>query len=320
MIRFLLSRGHGYTIKPVKKSSLASRVRVMNYDRLLRARWLRRATYIFTDLDRLGFWELELAADLFLQLKNAGLNVLNNPALVKTRYPLLRALHNAGLNDFNVYRADEIHSIARYPVFLRKVQGHREPLSDLLATRAELEKAIDAAIARGTPMENLLAVEFAAEPVRPGLFRKLSAFRIGDAIVPHISVHDTAWLVKYGKLGIAGEELYREELTLLQTNPFAAHLKKVFDIAQIEYGRADFGFYQGRIQIYEINTNPTLVAPFQHPSAIREQSLQFVWKKYLEALTAIDTTRGGWPARLADGHLQRHRAWKNLLARSRKVH
>jgi hypothetical protein len=318
MIRFFLTRGHSYTLKKVRRARKAPAVSLMNYDALLRARWLRRATCVFTDVDRLGSWDLELASQAYLQLKLAGVTVLNNPATVKTRYPLLRALHPAGLNDFNAYRVAELDGAVRFPVFLRKIYGHREPLSDLLQTRGLLDQTIAAAVNARTPVENLLIVEFAAEPVREGLYRKLAAFRIGDAIVPHSSVHDTHWLVKYGKLGIAGEELYREELESLQTNPFAEHLKKVFDLANIEYGRADFGFYRGRIQIYEINTNPYVAPGEPHPSPVREQSVCVGWEKYLSALRAIDSG-GGWPVRLANGKLQRHRPWKNLLTRTRKV-
>lgn len=318
MICFLVTRGHGYTLAPVRKSRHAPPIRLMNYDALIRARWARRAAYVFTDLDRLGYWDLEHAAHLYLQMKQAGLTVWNNPARFKTRYALLRALHAAGLNDFTAWRVDELAGIARYPVFLRKTHGHREPLSDLLHSRADLDKAVHAAIHSGTPAENLLAVEFAAEPVRPGLYRKLAAFRIGDDIVPHICVHDTSWLVKYGKLGIATEELYRDELNILQTNPFADHLREVFDVAGVEYGRADFGIFRGRVQVYEINTNPALYAPAQHPSPVRVESLKVAWEKYLGALRAIDAP-SGWPVRLGNGKLQRLRPWKNLLARTRKV-
>ena len=318
MIYFLHTRGHAYTVQPVQKSPLAPAVRLMNYDALLRAHWLGRGTYVFTDLDRLGSWELELVAELYLQMKSAGLTVWNNPARVKARFPLLRALHTAGLNDFNAYRADETGNVARFPVFLRKIYGHREPVSGLIQTREELKISLDAAVAAGTPEENLLIIEFAGEPVRPGLYRKLSAFCIGSVIVPHISVHDGHWLVKYGTVGIAGDELYREELALLRTNPFVTHLRKVFDLAQIEYGRVDFGFYRGRLQVYEINTNPALEAPLSHPSPVRMESMKLAWEQYLEALRAIDTA-GSWPVRLGDGKLKKHRRWKNLFVRSRKV-
>jgi len=318
MIRFLQTRGHSYTVKAVKSAKNAPAVSVLNYDALIRARGLRRGTCIFTDLDRLGFWDLEHASHLYLQMKSAGLRVLNNPATVRSRYPLLRALRAAGLNDFNAYRADEIDSIERYPVFLRKIHGHREPLSDLLQTKVELQSAIDSATARGTPRENLLVIEFAAEPVRPGVYRKLSAFRIGDAIVPHLSVHDTVWLVKYGRKFDNIEDLYQEENSMLRTNPHAEHLKKVFDVAGIEYGRADFGIYRGRIQVYEINTNPHVGTACEHPSATRVANMNLSWENYLAGLRAIDS-EGGAPVRLGNGALQKYRPWKNLLARTRKV-
>ena len=196
MIRFLQSRGHAYTVRSVKNAPGASSVSVVNYDALIRANCLRRATYVFTDLDRLSFWDLEHASHCYLEMKRAGLRALNNPANFRPRYSLLRALRAAGLNDFNAYRPDEIDAIEHYPVFVRKIHGHREPLSELLQTREELLRAIDTAVAAGTPRENLLVIEYAAEPVKPGVFRKLAAFRIGDAIIPHISVHDTVWLVK----------------------------------------------------------------------------------------------------------------------------
>jgi hypothetical protein len=318
MIRFLHTRGHSYTVRNIKTASDAPSIKCVNYDALIRARMLRGGTYIFTDIDRLSFWDLEHVSHLYLQMQKAGLRVLNNPATVRTRYPLLRALRAAGLNDFNAYRVDELESIERYPVFVRKIHGHREPLSDLLENRGDLQKAIDSAMAAGTPRENLLITEFAAEPLRPGLFRKLSAFRIGEAIVPHISVHDTVWLVKYGRSFDNIEDLYQEEFALLQTNPYAEHLKKVFDIAGIDYGRADFGILRGRIQVYEINTNPQVAPPCKHPSQTRVKNMDLSWKTYLAALRGIDSSGGGRVC-VGNGNLQKYRPWKNLFARTRKV-
>jgi hypothetical protein len=318
MIQFYLTRGHDYTLKKVRRSTLAPAIGLMNYDRLFRSRWIKRATLVFADLDRLGYWDLELAADLYLQMKNAGLLVLNNPARFKNRYSLLRALHTAGLNDFNAYRPQEINSVKRFPVFLRRIQGHGAPLSDLLETREAAANAIDVAISAGTPEENLVLIELAAEPVRPGLYRKLAAFRMGNAIVPHLSVHDTVWLVKYGRTFNNIDELYREEHTMLEQNPFAGHFQKVFDVAGIEYGRADFGFFEGRLQVFEINTNPSLAPAEPHPSTTRVASMKLSWEKYLAALRALDSP-GGPAVRLADGKLQRRRPWTNLWVRTRKV-
>jgi hypothetical protein len=320
MIHFLFSRGHDFELKDAKKTPHARAIRMMDYDALFKKSRLPFSTYVFTDMERLGYWDLELAGQLCVQLKNAGLKVLNDPARVKNRYALLKALHAAGLNDFDAYRAEEIPTSVRFPVFLRKLQGHSLPLSELLPAREDLDKAVEATIARGIPVENQIVVEFAGEPVAGGLYRKLAAFRIGEKIVPAICVHDTGWHVKTGKKGIAGEKLYREELEIIQTNPYAGHMRKVFDIAQIQFGRADFGFYRGRIQIFEINTNPHLKAFAPHPSPFREQSMRIAWEKFADALQQINS--GGGPSlKLKKDKLSRYRKWSldNLLTRSRKT-
>src|SRR5438046_8658641 len=110
LVRARISRGDGYTHECLLKTPQAPPTSLMTYDQLLRSRWVRYATYVFADIDRLSFWDLELAAHAYLGMERSGLRVLNNPAKVKTRYALLRALHRAGLNDFNVHRADDISS------------------------------------------------------------------------------------------------------------------------------------------------------------------------------------------------------------------
>ena len=292
MIRFIVTRGHRYTLNDAMKGGQATRVRAVNYADMLRAGRLRPATYIFSDLDRLSYWELELAGALYARLQNAGFTVLNDPAKARMRCSMLRALHVAGLNDFNCYRADELPSVMRMPVFVRKARGHGMPLSDLLHSMDEVNGVLLKTAEAGLPAENLIVIEYAGEPVREGRFRKLAAFRIGGQIVPHIGVNDTQWLVKYGSAEGVGEDQYVEEQETLQSNPYASHLMKAFQIAGIEYGRADFGFYKGRIQIFEINTNPFVSAPEPHPSAVRVENMKLAWKKYWEGLAGVDSTQG----------------------------
>ncbi|HWB57900.1 MAG TPA: hypothetical protein VG733_00345, partial [Chthoniobacteraceae bacterium] len=158
--------------------------------------------------------------------------------------------------------------------------------------RGDVLAAIERAVAGGVPLSSLIVIEYANEPVREGQFRKLSAFRIGREIVPHFSVNDGQWLVKYGRMDPSIEDLYLEEQRMLEANPYAEHLQKVFDVAGIEYGRADFGLLKGRIQVYEINTNPHIPPPHKHPSATRMQNVRVAWEKYLQALRAIDSPSG----------------------------
>jgi hypothetical protein len=204
---------------------------------------------------------------------------------VKTRFALLRALHASGVNVFNAYRLDEGLRPERYPVFLRRESGHGKLQSDLLPDWDAARRAIDTALEKGIPVINLILVEYAAEPVRPGVFRKYALWRIGDRFATAISVNDRQWIVKYGSLGAGGETGYAEDLRMLRENPHRDALAKAFEIAGIEYGRADFGLVGGRPQVYEINTNPSVGRPdMEHPSAARRQAQR-------EAFSARRTTR-----------------------------
>ena len=320
MIRFVTTRNHASTLAAVRDDPRAPRMELLSYDGLIAAKWLPRASYVFTDLDRLGAWDLELAARIHHRLAEAGVRVWNDPARAKTRFALLRALHQAGVNDFNAYRVDEGLRPARYPVFLRREAGHGNPVSGLLADAGALARAIEAALAQGVPAHNLLVIEYAAEPVRPGLFRKLSVARLGDRLETQICVHDTRWLVKYGKLASATPELYEDELRMLRENRFAGELRRAFEIAEIEYGRADFGLVGGRPQVYEINTNPSVKPGGEHPSPQRVQSQQLAWARFIEALHTLDGgAQAGPPVRIADEKLAPHQGWRSRVVRSRPV-
>jgi tetratricopeptide (TPR) repeat protein len=140
----------------------------------------------------------------------------------------------------------------------------------------------------GYPRSALIIVEYAAEPVRPGIFRKLSVFRVADRYLPHVCVHDSNWIIKAGRSGAAPSELYDEELEILRTNPFAERMKPIFEIAEIDFGRVDFSFVGEQLCIYEINTNPTLARPHGHAFPQRTESMRLGWEGLLSALHAID--------------------------------
>lgn len=318
MICCFHTRGHAYTFEKARKSPLAPKLKLMCYDQLFRACSLPSATYVFSDLERLGHWDLELAAQAYLTLREAGLAVHNNPALHKNRLTLLRQLHAAGLNDFNAWPVSELSAVQRFPVFVRKIQDHRAPLSDLLNNPAELKTAVTRAVSQGVPESNLIIIEFAGEPFRPGLYRKFSSFRVGSQIVPHVTVHDRVWSVKYGFMFQDIEDIYRDEHQALVQNQFSDHVMKAFQIAGIEYGRADFGLYRGRLQIYEINTNPHLAPGGEHPSAVRAATERLAWEKFHAALHQLDSPSGRSVC-LANDRAKKLRALKNHLFRTRKV-
>jgi hypothetical protein len=176
-------------------------------------------------------------------------------------------------------------------VFLRTEGTHAGPQPELYQSAEELEKGIERVVAGGLPRSRLLIVEFMAEPIRPGLYRKLSCFRVGQISVATTCVFDTQWIAKDGKLGITPPELYDDELRIVRENPYGAALSRAFEIAGIEYGRADFGLIGGEIQIYEINTNPHIKLGREHPSPVRVESYRVFARNFLDALKPIDTPR-----------------------------
>ena len=289
MLLVVTTREHPYTHQWLRKEAGIDLL-VATYDEVLRRTRPYQATHIFTDFERLPPWRLREAALLYRSIKAAGLSALNDPARAFGRFGLLRALHQAEINRFNAYRVDEIQAPRQWPVFLRLEGDHGSPVSGLLHNQADLDLAIESAIKNGAPVSALLVIEYAAEPVRPGLFRKLSVFRIGDRVLGYPCVHEDNWLVKYGKPGIATPDLYEEEYAFVETNSFGTALMPAFEIAGVEYGRMDFGIVEGRPQIYEINSNPHVeLRPPASPEQRRNDSVALFSANYIDAMKAIDS-------------------------------
>ena len=147
MIVFVTTRGHAYTHRDLCDLADSARVAIMEYRQVLTATALPRATYVFTDLDRLSFWWLRVAADTYRLLRARGITVFNDPARVASRYGLLRKLYRAGINRFNAHRVEDVVMPARWPVFLRCEGEHEGPKSGLIPGPDELQREIAAALA-----------------------------------------------------------------------------------------------------------------------------------------------------------------------------
>lgn len=316
MITLLTSPAHDYTHDPLKRGSVRG-FRSLSYNRAFRARTLAHGTYIFSDLDRLGFWELELASRLYRVLERAGCRVLNDPARVRQRLSLLRELQHRGINRFGAWQADESARPWRYPVFLRTQSAHRGTLSELLNDAAELDEAIAAALARGVPMRELIVVEYCAQPVREGLFRKLAAFRVGDRMVCTLCVHESHWAAKYGELGVADQALYDDEYDIVASNRYGDALRPAFEAAGIEYGRADFALVDGLPQVYEINSNPMLHRAEDHPFPIRLKTDALFFTRLEEAFVALGTPTAASDVAIDDEVLAQQRRRDRLMTRAR---
>jgi hypothetical protein len=92
-----------------------------------------------------------------------------------------------------------------------------------------------------------------------------------------------------GADGIATEADYEEELATMNTVPHEDLVRRTFELSHIEYGRIDLGRWQGKPQVYEINTNPSISFKADGPSPARNKSRQTFETNYTTALLAIDT-------------------------------
>jgi hypothetical protein len=108
---------------------------------------------------------------------------------------------------------------------------------------------------KGEDTEHLIAVEFCDTRSTDGLFRKYSAFRVGEVIIPGHIIFSSQWVTK----DMPPEALRDEEKEYLENNPHQDELRNIFRSANIEYGRIDYGMLNGNIQVWEINTNPVLI-------------------------------------------------------------
>jgi hypothetical protein len=294
-------------------------MQVRTYHWALRQTKLPRATYIFTDFDRLGPWELELAARLRNLLVMAGVRTLNDPGRARQRFSMLKILQAKGINDFRVWRPEDNEEPEGFPVFLRTQSAHRGVIGDLLHTPEDARLALQAALSEGYTLKDLMFVEYCAEELKPGLFRKLAGFKIGDQMVPALCVHEDHWAAKYGAIGIAGQELYDDEADIVRTNRYGEALRPAFEAAHIDYGRADFGIVKGKPQIYEINTNPDVKSIGDHPFAIRLEADKQFLDGVGAALAAVDTPAGGVGVALDDPIFKKQRRGEFFLLRERHV-
>ena len=235
----------------------------MTYGELSRARLddLPRAAWIFSDIDLLEHRQAFSAARRWRELADRGDRLLNHPTRSMGRFELLRTLHDAGINDFDVFRATDPRRPGRYPVFVRWIHAHSGPISTLLRDRRELDRYLARCLAEGLPRDVLMAVEHCDTREANGLVRQYGAFCVGRTIIPEHLWFSREWAIKAQagwEVGdaIDREPLYAEEQRFVAENPHEAALRRIFELARIEYGRVDYGLRDGRIQVWDINSNP----------------------------------------------------------------
>jgi hypothetical protein len=309
MIYYVATERFSSTIRRFLKNhgkTLGGILRSLTWEELFFERGGPIGHYIFTDFDRLSRYELECAAAFALALEKAApeARILNHPLKALERYPLLVALHKVGINDFTATRLEAGERPPKYPVFIRAEDGYGGPETDILNNDAEFDAALADLARRGLPLRGRIAIGYAGEKAANGFFQKYGAFNIDGRIFPHHLMNGRTWVVKShineNEWIERRDDRYRlstaavaEELAFLRENPHRAALAEAFAVAGIEFGRADYGVIGGRVQIYEINTNPSLPGPLKND--VRDERRSLIHNNTIGAFRKIDvqlSTRG----------------------------
>ena len=296
MIWYLVTAQHAYTVSEHLGSSwgaaLRKRIVVMPYGLLTGVSTLPPGSYVFSDLERLDALPRRVLGEIATRLQAAGCRLLNHPERSLRRFELLDALHADGGNQFRAFRATTPGEPWRYPVFVRQEKEHSGAQSPLLHDAPSVRAALLQLVLAGHALSDLLVVEMCNTADATGIYRKYSAFRIGERIVPRHVLFSRNWMQKDMDLL---EASHRDEIVAYcRDNPHESVLRPLFDRAHIEYGRIDYALdHQGRIQVWEINTNPQIMrAPEAYPEALRPFHQAFA-ERYLDAMRSIDSEGSG---------------------------
>jgi hypothetical protein len=206
---------------------------------------------------------------------------------------------------FTVYRPAEVGQVRRFPVFVRDEHLHNGNLTPLLHDAGELQRGLHGLMLRGRRLSDLLIVEFCDTSDAQGHFRKYSAFKVADAIIPRYLEVSEHWMIKT-ETRVSDADALAEDRAYLETNPHEGWLRDVFAVAGIDYGRIDYAMLNGRPQVWEINTNPALGCspPRRHTRAQANSdelaALKAIFhERYGNALAALaDLTRAVAPIEL----------------------
>jgi hypothetical protein len=284
--------------------NLSERMRILQYETLIRQTRCDRGTYVLSSLDELNPAMERVLADLHRQLEGKdGVRFLNHPIRTLRRYDLLVELARRDFNEFRAARAGEDLTGLRYPVFLRGERDHEGAISPLLHSAAAVEAGIGRALVAGHRLRDLLVVEFCATADTEGFYRKYAAFVVGNLVVARSLNYGREWMLKFGGNAYS-RSMVLEERDYVFSNPHETQLTEICRVAGIEYGRIDYSLKHDRVQTWEINLNPTIgrgarPATGKVPAEldpIRQETKECFYSRFQEAWEAVDLAPDGQPA------------------------
>lgn len=291
MIYQILTEENCYTTKKYVADwapQMAGQFHLIPIEKLHEAERLPVGTFLFSDLEKLTPERRRILGRVYelLERHGAPMRLINHPLRSKGRYDLLSCLHEHGVNRFRGFRANEIPRDLRFPVFLRVERDHKGALTPLIETCDELERSLARCVLEGNALDDMLAIEYCDTRDHEGVYRKYNAYRVGNRIIPRGVTFATEWQVK----GRDDSAVWRaeEKREYVFGNPHRERLMEIFELAGIEYGRADYGIADGQIQVWEINTCPLFSIGVPHWYFEERRALhQHVADRLAEALMEL---------------------------------
>jgi hypothetical protein len=171
---------------------------------------------------------------------------------------------------------------------VRFENGCLRPDFEMILSEKALESAKEDLTKSGRTLRGRMTASFESATDTDGLYRKYGAFRIGNYIVPQHILRSDGWIVK-SRISTADEAFVAEELAFVRDNPHREALMKIFDAANIEFGRIDYTIRDGEIVIFEINMNPTFPR-FSGGKSNRAERRKYILDGLVAGFKSIDVT------------------------------
>ena len=198
-------------------------------------------------------------------------------------------------------------------------------MTRLLRSRRDVERRLIRARLRGADLAALLLIEYQDVADEDGMFHRHITYVIGDAIIPGHLAFGSHWVVKGGPF-LDGDRLSRQRASVL-SREHEPLLREIARLAGVGYGRFDYAVADGRVHIWELNTNPTLLLP---PEAHSEFALAEVrpladrLARAFERLAGTDEPRPrvkitGPPGELVVRQPQRRDGPPNVVTRTAEI-
>lgn len=293
MIYYVCRQAHAYTIGLLCcyfDLPLNDALRILPYERLGLLQPGDGDVVIWTDFDRLTVEEAQMAASVHDRVAQGMAHVvqLNHPIASLGRFRLLQRLYETGINSFQVYRLGDAGPGIRFPVFIRRERGVSRHAPKLLRDWSQLSAAIERLRRDNEDETDLMIVEQLDAPALDSKYRKYGVYRVGDQLYAQHCYISDHWYIKYVQDGWT-DAMHDEHYGFIDANPHQDALRPVFEVANIDYGRVDYTVVDGRVQIFEINTNPTVLS--QAPSRFDDFDSVPYAKRHQSALLALSSGR-----------------------------